>query len=471
MKDNLIKKFLSFSYGSGVGLIIGIFTTMFITRILSPEDFGKFSMFTLATSICMIFVIFGTDQAFVRFYYEECKENRGGLLYNCFKTPIGVALVTSLVILFLYKPISIFLFEEEEFEFMLMLVILIVIQAIYRYAVLVIRMQQKGHLFSLLEILNRAFQFFFIILLHFFLGASYEIVIYSTVITYIILTIVAIIYEREFWDYKNFSSKKLKHSKLEILKYSYPLVLTTLITWLFQSIDKVSLRHWTDFQELGLYAAAFKIVALLNVVQVGFSMFWTPVCYERFEKDPHNTSFYERMFKIVAIGMFLITIITISFKDIIILLLGEAYREAAYIMPFLVFMPLMYTLSETTVIGINFYKKPKWHILIAIVSCLTNITGNFYLVPKYGAIGAAISTAFSYVVFFSIRTSISLKYYKVNYGLKKAYFMFIIIALFAMYSSYNGIFIRNIKAGIIPMLILIVLYYRELTSLYRNYSA
>lgn len=470
MKDNLFRKFLSFSYGSGVGLIIGLFTTMIITRILSPEDFGKFSMFTLATSVCMIFVIFGTDQAFVRFYYEEKEENRGELLYNCFKTPVGVALVTSFVILLFYKPISVFLFEEEKFEIMLMLVFLIVIQAIYRYAVLVIRMQQKGHLFSLLEILNRLFQFVFIILLYFLLGASYEIVIYSTVITYIILTVVSIIYEREFWDYKNISSKKLKHSKVEILKYSYPLVLTTLITWLFQSIDKVALRHWSDFQELGLYAAAFKIVALLSVVQIGFSTFWTPVCYERFEKNPHDKNFYARMSKIVAISMFLIAIITISFKDIIILLLGEGYGEAANIMPFLVFMPLMYTLSETTVIGINFYKKPKWHILIAVVSCVTNVIGNFYLVPLYGAIGAAISTAFSYVVFFSMRTSISLKYYKVNYGLKRAYFMFFIIALFAMYSSYNEILIKNLIAGIISLLVLIVLYHKELLSLYRKYN-
>lgn len=351
-----------------------------------------------------------------------------------------------------------------------MLVFLIVIQALYRYAVLVIRMQQKGHMFSLLEILNRTFQFGFIILLYFLLGASYEIVIYSTVITYIILTVVSIIYEREFWNYKNILSKKLKHSKLEILKYSDPLVLTTLITWLFQSIDKVALRHWSDFQELGLYAAAFKIVALLSVVQIGFSTFWTPVCYERFEKNPHDKIFYALMSKIIAISMFLIAIITISFKDIIILLLGEGYREAANIMPFLVFMPLMYTLSETTVIGINFYKKPKWHILIAVVSCVTNIIGNFYLVPQYGAIGAAISTAFSYVVFFSMRTSISLKYYKVNYGLKRAYFMFFIIALFAMYSSYNEIFIRNIIAGIISFFILIVLYHKELLSLYRKYN-
>ncbi|TKH00449.1 lipopolysaccharide biosynthesis protein, partial [Peribacillus simplex] len=102
-------------------------------------------------------------------------------------------------------------------------------------------------------------------------------------------------------------------------------------------------------------------------------------------------------------------------------LLGPEYQEASKILPFLVFMPLMYTISETTVLGINFYKKPKWHIVIAGVSCICNIIGNWVLVPQFGGLGAALSTAFSFIVFFMLRTHISLKYYKVNYGLGKLY--------------------------------------------------
>lgn len=470
MKENLFKKFLSFSYGSWLGLVIGFITTLITTRILSPEDFGKASMFTLTMNIFMIFIIFGTDQAFVRFFYEENEEKRGGLLYNSIKIPLIAAIFVSLFIVLFNKPITLFLFEEESLIISVVLAIGIVSQVLYRYATLVIRMQQKGNRFSILEILNRSFQLILVLAFAILLGRSFEIIVFSTVITLIILTIVAIFFEKKFWSIENFSVNNLKHSKIEIIQYSYPLVLTTLITWLFQSFDQIAIRHWSTFEELGLYAAAFKIVALLSILQVTFTTFWTPVCYEHFEKNPSNKIFYQNATKIVSFIMFVVAIVTIAGKDIIVYLLGSDFKQAANIMPFLVFMPLMYTISETTVIGINFYKKPKWHILIAGISCIVNIVGNWLLVPEYGAIGASISTAFSYVVFFSLRTFLSLKYYKVNYGLKRIYLMILIISLYAIYSIVNTDFYLNILAGFVALLLMFTLYFKDLIVIYKAKS-
>lgn len=469
MRDNLLKKFFSFSYGSWIGLIIAFLGTIITTRILPPDDFGKASMFTLTMSICMILIIFGKDQSFVRFFYEEKEENRGGLLFNCLKLPIVIAIIVILLIFIFNKQITGYLFEEENLYVSLMLALGIVIQVIYQYGSLVIRMKQKGNLFSILEILRRSLNLILLLLLYSLLGQSYEVIIYSTVITLIILTVVAIIFEKEFWNLKNISKVDLKHSKTEIIKYAYPLFLTTLITWLFQSVDKIAIKHWSSFEELGLYAAAFNIVALLIVIQTSFTTFWTPVCYENFEKDPGNKMFYEKMCKLISFAMFFVAIITIAGKDIIIYLLGNDYRDAANIMPFLVFMPMMYTISETTVIGINFYKKPKWHILIAAVSCLINILGNWLLVPNFGAIGASISTAFSFVVFFSLRTKISLKYYKVNYGLRKIYIMILVISAYAVYSIVNSIFYVSLLVGIGVLSFMFILYYNDLINEYKKY--
>lgn len=468
MKGNLFKKFLTFSYGSWIGLIIGFVTTLITTRILSPSDFGKSSMFLLTMNICMIFVIFGTDQTFVRFFYEEKEENRGGLLYNSLKISFLMALVISSLIILFNKSITLFLFNEQSFSLTIFLVIAILFNFLYRYGTLVIRMQQNGNHFSILELLNKLINLILVLVFVLLIGKTFEIIIYSTVITLIILTIISIFFERDFWNFKNFKVKNLKHSKIEIIKYSYPLVLTTVITWLFQAFDQIAIRHWSTFEELGLYAAAFKVVALLTVLQVTFSTFWTPVCYEHFEKTPDNKIFYQNATKIVSFIMFTVAILTIAGKDIIIYLLGSDFKQAANIMPFLVFMPMMYTISETTVIGVNFYKKPKWHILIAGVSCIVNIIGNWLLVPDYGAIGASISTAFSYIVFFSLRTVISLKYYHVYYDLKRIYFMILIIALYSIYSIINFNFYLNIIVGFCTLLFMTLIYYKDLMTFFKK---
>lgn len=463
--NNLFKKFLTYFYGSGVGLLIGLVTTMLSTRLLSPEDFGKASMFILAVNVLMIFIIFGTDQAFVRFFYEEAIDLRGKLLLNAMKFPLIILGTVLLLLLVFRNKIMIFLFDEVNIVVFVILVISVIFQVIYRFSLLVIRMQQKGHLYSLMEILNKSFNLVFLIIFFYLIGQQYEILIFSTGLTLIILSVTSIFIEKNFWNSFKKVKTSVKHSQLDIFQFSYPLVLTTLIVWLFQSFDKIAIRHWSDFEELGLYSAAFRIVALLTVVQATFSTFWAPVCYEHFEKYPNDKDFFSKTSKLLGFVMFMIAIVTILFKDIIVLLLGPEYSEAAIIMPFLIFMPMMYTMSETTVIGINFYKKTKWHILIASSACIANIMGNFILVPSFGAPGAAISTGLSYVLFFVLRTHISLKYYSVNYGLRRVYFL---LGCTSLYALQNTVWSQNIftyLAGVILLLLVVLLYRLEIKDI------
>ena len=130
------------------------------------------------------------------------------------------------------------------------------------------------------------------------------------------------------------------------------------------------------------------IIAILNILQSSFATFWVPVAYEKYEKNPEDTKFFSNINDIVSFLMFGVGIGLILFKDIIVLLLGEKYRVASYIMPFLVFMPVLYTMSEVSVGGINFKKKPKYHIIIASLACLFNVVGNSILVPILGPKGS-----------------------------------------------------------------------------------
>jgi O-antigen/teichoic acid export membrane protein len=471
MKSKLFSKFLSFSYGSWIGLIIGFITTIITTRLLTPEQFGIASFFNIIMNLFVIVIIFGSDQSFSRFFYEESKINRGSLLYNCLRTPIFIAVFVIFTIIILNKPISLFLFEEYNFTAMLFFAIGVLVMVLYRFGTVVIRMQQKGNLYSLLEILNKGLSLLLVLVFFKLLGPTYEIIIYSTVITLFILLFLSVYFESEFWSFKNNNGSNktnLKHTRRDIFNYGSPLVFTILITWLFQSFGTFSLKYWSNLEELGLYAAALKIVALLTILQTTFSTFWTPVCYEQFHNDPNNKELYRKVSNIISFIMFFIAICCIAGRDILVLILGPDYKEAAKIMPFLVMMPIMYTISETTGIGINFFKKTKWHIFIASISCLVNVIINTLLVPSFGALGAAISTGISYIVFFSLRTFISQKFYKVNFNLTKIYIMILAITLYSFVSILSNSLLLDIIIGILQMLLLVLLYHKDINQMYRR---
>ena len=128
------------------------------------------------------------------------------------------------------------------------------------------------------------------------------------------------------------------------------------------------------------------------------------------------------------------------------------------ILPFLIFNPIMYTISETTVSGLVFMKKSKMQVLAAAGACLTNAIGNYILVPILACKGAAISTGISYIVFFALRTLLSNKYFYVDFGLKKFSILTTLAILYAFYNTFVEFNYLCIVFYIVILLIMFVLY-------------
>ena len=180
---------------------------------------------------------------------------------------------------------------------------------------------------------------------------------------------------------------------------------------------------------------------------------------KHYEQEPENTGFYTKINGCITVVMYIISIVVICFKDIIVLFLGENYRIAITIVPLLLFNPIMTTVSETTVYGLNFKKKTGYHIIITTVSCIVNILLNVVLIPIYSAEGAALATAISYIVFFIMRTIMGIKAYPANFNLGKFFVVTILFFIIAFLNTFfNVVVIINIIFMIIFVTILIALY-------------
>ena len=123
----------------------------------------------------------------------------------------------------------------------------------------------------------------------------------------------------------------------------------------------------------------------------------------------------------------------------------------------LIFVPIMYLISETTMMGIGFKKKSKYFLYISIIVAIFNIIGNILLVPKYGAKGAAISTGISYIIFFSLRTYFSLKLINFGFNLKRIYMVTILLLCYALYLSfYNNLKYTILLGGLLIITVLLI---------------
>lgn len=432
--NGLFKKFIEFAIGNGIVLLLGFISSPIITRIISPEELGKSSMFTTFTSLMIVIVMMGIDQAYIRYYYDEDEEVRGGLLGKSLGITIGLNLIVTLGLILFYKQVSYFIVDNTSFFLVILILIHTIFSIIGNFAMIHVRMKQKGKLYSLLNVINKASYLIFVGLLFVVFKDNYLTIIIATILANIMKMIWAIYSEKNDWRSIG-NINNIKTTTKDLITYGMPFIFSMAITWIFQSVDKVSLRIFSSYEEIGLYTGAMTIIALLNNFQGAFTTFWTPVAYEKYYSNPEDTSFFSNINQIVSAVMLLISIGLIATKDIVIGLLGKDYQGAQFIFPFLVLMPIMYTISETTVLGINFKKKTKYHIYIASFSAIFNIIGNLLLVPKLGAKGAAISTGLAYVVFFLSRTYYAGKFYKIKFYMGRFWVCAISVYILAAYSS------------------------------------
>jgi len=425
-KNNLIKKFLSFSIGGYINILIGFLIVPITTRMLSPEQYGVFSLIDVIVQILVI----ATSR----------------------------------------KDISIFIVGKNENFIWICLIFAVLFRTVNTFSFLVVRMKQRGSIFSILTVAVKLFEFIFILILFQYFGNDYKTLIFATIFANLMVAIVSIFFERKVWNLKNLSSlKDCKITKKELFNFSYPLILTMALNWLFASLDKITIRTFSNLNEVGIYSGAFKIVALLSVIQSGFSTFWTPTALEHYTKNPEDTDFYKKANDYLSLIFFLLGIGILLTRDIIGLLLGTKFYNSIFVMPTLVFIPIMYLLSETTMIGIGFKKKTKYFLYVSIIASISNFIGNLLLVPYLGAKGAAISTGISYIIFFSARTYFSNKLINFGFNLKRIYVITFLMLLYALFLSFYNKMYLTIGLGILLEIVLLLIYYPVMKELYSKF--
>lgn len=230
--------------------------------------------------------------------------------------------------------------------------------------------------------------------------------------------------------------------------------------WLFSSIDKISLRQYRTYTEIGLYSVAYKIASALLLVQAGFTLIWGPTAFERYEQNKDDRTFFKKANSVVSFAMFSFGMVVFTFKDLLILLFSRSYRESAQILPFLILVPVMLTISDTAP-GINISKKTYWHLATTVMAIAANYLGNRLLVPSLGARGAAISTGLSYIIYMFVRMFISERLFPVGYDIKRISVSTLVTLAVLVVGTFNHSYTVNILVGLSGLVLITLMYGEE----------
>lgn len=463
-KPSILAGFLQFFYGNFVVLLLGFVSLPLMTRLLSTEEYGRTSLYLSVVSIIYIFAILGLDQSYIRYFYKDDVDTRK-LFKQCLMAPLILILVLSFVYFAFADFFNNILFERVGLDISLLVVGYTITSVFERFLFLNIRMEQRGKLYSNLNIVSKVLYIVFVVVFVNIYGDDFRVGLYAMTLPLMIVTgglliRFIVIGRNKVEAHHNVTTK-------ELLRYGIPFVPMLLMEWLLSSMDKWSIRIFNDFAETGIYSAAMQIMTVILTFKITYVAFWAPIAMEKYEKEQEDVvkPFFADMFeKVQFLGMFAAFGLTVC-RQIIVLILGPSYREAVKIIPFLCLMPILSILFEMTGQGIKFKGKSIYFNYASLAAIICNLIGNAVLVPRLKGIGAAIATAATYIVYFAIGTYLANKCYKVSYRYSRFVVGLILYIGYAFYATFTGNEIASVIMGTILAIGLIVINFSTVRAL------
>ena len=193
-----------------------------------------------------------------------------------------------------------------------------------------------------------------------------------------------------------------RRPSLELLKrmlaFGLPFFPVLLSAWVIDGSDRYIIELFRSREEVGTYALAYRIAAVMLMAITAFSMGWAPLRYKIYEQ-PGARETYRRLasYYVVVISFIGVGLGAFS-RDIVAVIAPSSYAAAGAVVPIIALAYAIYGVNVLMITGMGVTKRTGPLAPIALAGATLNIGLNLLLVPRFGIQAAALSTAVAMVV-------------------------------------------------------------------------
>ncbi|MFQ7011649.1 MAG: polysaccharide biosynthesis C-terminal domain-containing protein [Clostridia bacterium] len=381
------------SIGTFASKFLLFFMVRFYTAYLSPSDYGTADLITQTANLLIPVVSFGITDGVFRFAMDS-----PSLRKNVFSSGILVLFAGGCF----FALLSLVLYPMGKLNYEVVLVLVYAIcSCIHSLCAQFTRGRGRMQIYAIQGILNTAF----VVTLNILFLAGFHMGIIGYVIAISIADLLCttfLVFKERLWEYVTW---KPDLSILKsMLKYSIPMIPTTIFWWVTSVSDRYMIRAFIDSEANGMYTIACKIPTVMAFWQV---FLWKPRSSQLLQnhrvRRKKEITFLKDLGApaggVVLFGSFLIAFAkpeiwcwlqrrTIPWQYVPILCVSAVYSS------FVTFLGTIYMVK----------KRSNLYFWTSLLGASTNIVLNLILIPSpLGVHGAAIATMISYMVLFTVR--------------------------------------------------------------------
>ena len=437
---------------------MSLLLTPVFTRIMSPEEFGSFSVFQSWVSI---FAIFGTLNLFHGAY------PKGLLLYaekrdRFTASLLGLSVTCTAILAGIYAVAPDFwsrILGVSPFLMLFLFVEILFLPAVEFWSARE-RFDYKYKRYVFVSLTTTALSLGTGVAAIVLSSHKLEARVVTDVLAKSLFGIILLVWI--FWRGKCFFDKAFwKYA----LVFNLPLIPHFLSTYVLNQSDRIMIDRMVGEAEAGFYSVAYTISTMMTLITTAINNALMPFTYRALKKGDRTSVRNATRMLFVLMGS--LCALTMAFAPEIIAVFASAeYRSAIYVVPpvaasvYFIFVYAMFSTVE------YYYQKTGFIAVASCVSAILNILLNAIFIPLYGYHAAGYTTLASYACLTLLHYVFYRRILKTEYGKAWLYDMKMILTVSAalmvlmilMVFTYEWIFVRY---AVIAALLLVAVWKRK----------
>lgn len=404
-----------------VGRFINFLLVPFYTNVLKPDQYGIVTTIYAYIAFLNVIYSYGMESAYLRFASSlEIGDKKGN-----FSTPFISIFLTSLIFsglihLFSNEIADIIGIPKKFSTCVRYSAWILFFDALCIIPLAYLRLEGKALIFSVVRTINIVVN----VALNILLLLKFKLGIYGIFIsglaasafTFVMLTPVIL---------RNFSFSFLKNLYIELLKFGLPYIPSGLSAMIIQVIDRPILKALTDDSTVGIYQANYRLGIFMMLFVSMFDYAWRPFFLRNSNRPDAKILFSKVLTYFVFFASFLFLLVSFFIEDFVRIkildryIIHPDYWKGLGIVPIVLLGYLFNGIYVNLIVGIYIEKKTKYLPYITGLGAISNIIGNYALIPMFGMYGSAWATFISYLVMAVSLFVIVQRIYPIKYEYKK----------------------------------------------------
>ena len=400
-------------YGLG-GLVSRILATVLLplyTHYLPPNAYGRVEIVTAATAVLAIVLQLGISSAFFRFYFdakadaEKLTVIRTSFWFTMMMSTVGLVLGVVFA-----GAVGHAIGLGHDPSLVRAGAVGLWAQTNYNQLTALFRVEERSVAYAIASVANVLITVAAMVLsvAVFHWGAVGLVVgnFTGTLIVYVALVLYRT--EQLGLEFDRTLFRKMQ-------KFGMPLVPSAIALWAINFIDREFIVWYNGKAEVGVYSAAIKIASVVTFAMIAFRTAWPAFAYSIEDDGEARRTYSFVLTYLLAAASWLALALGALAPWWVELLTNSRYQRAQNGVALLAFAGAVYAGYTVLAIGSGRARRTQLNWVVTGVGAAVNVGLNFWLIPRWGMVGASISTAAAYVVLFAGMTLYAQYVYPVPY--------------------------------------------------------